>query len=114
MGSQKELMPLMKVTVTSLTPDFGLWHHSLNSAPPPKLTSPLSQPPPLGANERCYPKGGPWPWKHKYKVTQHQDSKWISQSTRALLPQDKNSDPRTVEIMGPPPLIIAESGVQRA
>lgn len=24
----------MKVTVTNLTPDFRLWHHSLNSAPP--------------------------------------------------------------------------------
>lgn len=38
MGSQKELMPLMKVTVTSLTPDFGLWHHSLNSGPPSPCT----------------------------------------------------------------------------
>lgn len=38
MGNQKESMPLLKVTVTSLTPDSGLWLHSLNSAPPSLCT----------------------------------------------------------------------------
>ena len=28
----------MKVTVTNLTPDFALWHHSLNSALPSPCT----------------------------------------------------------------------------